>query len=127
MRTSLTAAAVALFVLAAPRPTLAYVVVRAPIYHPVAAVAVVAVATRPVYYAPPPPTVVVTQPAYAAPAPQPPPLTTQLPVNATMWTLPSGCNKVSAAEQAFFVCGPNWLKAYPGANGSTYYGVVAPP
>jgi hypothetical protein len=128
MRTCHFAAALALLGLAVPTPSAAWIAVRAPIYHPMAAVAVVAVATRPVYYAPPP-TVVVTQPVYTTPAPQPasPPLTTTLPVNTTMWTLPSGCNKVSAGEQTFFVCGPNWLKAYPGANGSTYYGVVAPP
>jgi hypothetical protein len=123
MRTSLFVAALALLGMAVPNHASAYVVVRAGVY--VRPVAVVAVA--PVYYAPPPTTVVVTSQAVPAPAPAPA-LTTQLPLNTTMWTLPSGCSKVSAANQAYFLCGPNWLKAYPGVNGTpSYYGVVAPP
>jgi len=127
MRTSLFAAALALLGLVIPAKAEAIVVVRArAFYHPVAVVAVAAAVTAPVYYAPPPTTVVVT----SQPAPQPaaPPLTTQLPLNTTMWSLPSGCNTVASGPQTFYICGQNWLKAYPGVNGSpTYYGVVAPP
>lgn len=125
MRTSLFAAALTLLGLAVPLEAEAFVVVRArAFYHPVAVVAVAAAVAAPVYY--PPTTVVVT----SQPAPQPaaPPLTTPLPLNTTMWSLPSGCNTVASGAQTFYICGPNWLKAYPGVNGSpTYYGVVAPP
>jgi hypothetical protein len=114
-----------LALLLTPAHAAAVVVVRA---RPVAAVAVVAVATRPVYVAPapvyyaPPPTVVVTAP----PAPPPPASTEKLPVNTTMWTLPSGCLTMSVGGQELFQCGPNYLKAYPSEKG-TYYAVVAPP
>jgi hypothetical protein len=121
MRTSQLAAtaALALAALAAPLDVQAWVVVR----HPVAVVGVVAVATHPVYVAPAPVVVV------AAPAPAPagaPPLTEKVPVNTTMWTLPSGCTPVSASGTSYFLCGPNWLRAVQSDKG-TYYAVVAPP
>jgi len=120
MRSSpLTAAALAVATLAVPTGATAWVVVR----HPVAVVGVVAVATHPVYVAPAP-VVVVAAPA-PTPAP-PPPLTEKLPVNTTMWTLPSGCTPVSASGASYFVCGPNWLRAVQSDKG-TYYAVVTPP
>jgi hypothetical protein len=110
-------AALALAALAAPLDVQAWVVVR----HPVAVVGVVAVATHPVYVAPAPVVVV------AAPAPAgAPPLTEKVPVNTTMWTLPSGCTPVSASGTSYFLCGPNWLRAVQSDKG-TYYAVVAPP
>ena len=113
MRTShLSAPVLALAILAVPAGTRAWVVVRA---RPV-----VVVPVAPVYVAPVP--VVVAAPAPAAP----PPLTDKLPVNTTMWTLPSGCTPVSASGASYFVCGQNWLKAIPSDKG-TYYAVVAPP
>jgi len=118
MRSSpLVAAALVVATLAVPTAATAWVVVR----HPVAVVGVVAVATHPVYVAPAP-VVVVAAPA-PAPAPQ---LTEKLPVNTTMWTLPSGCTPVSASGASYFVCGPNWLRAVQSDKG-TYYAVVAPP
>jgi hypothetical protein len=128
MRTIL-AAALALLGLAVPLQAGAWFVVRAPMfYHPVAAVAVAAAVTAPYYYAPPP-VYVAPQVTYTTPAPHSAPavITTKLPVNATMWTLPAGCSAVAAGSQTFHVCGPNWFKSYSGANGATYYGVVAPP
>jgi hypothetical protein len=115
MRTSHLAAALALAALAAPSEARAWVVVRA---RPVVVVPVapVYVAPVPVYVAP-------------APAPAPPPapaLVEKLPVNTTMWALPSGCTPVSSSGSNFFVCGPNWLKAIPSDKG-TYYAVVVPP
>jgi hypothetical protein len=62
----------------------------------------------------------------SAPAPAPPPSTTKLPVDTTMWTLPSGCLQVSKGGQTYHQCGPNWLKAYPSDKG-TYFGVVPEP
>jgi hypothetical protein len=94
-------AALALAALAAPLDVQAWVVVR----HPVAVVGVVAVAPAP---------------AGA------PPLTEKVPVNTTMWTLPSGCTPVSASGTSYFLCGPNWLRAVQSDKG-TYYAVVAPP
>jgi hypothetical protein len=115
-------AALLLAALFAPGPAAAVVVVRA---RPVAVVAVatrpVYVAPMPVYVAPPPTTVVVTSPPAA-----PPPVTEKLPVNTTMWTLPGGCLEMSVNGQALFQCGPNYLKAFPSDKG-TYYGVVPPP
>ena len=74
--------------------------------------------------APPPPP---PPPAMAAPSPAPPPpLTEKLPVNATMWTLPSGCTPVSAAGASYFVCGPKRLRAVQSDKG-TSYAVVTPP
>ncbi len=115
------AAALALALVALPGAAGAWVVVRAPVYYaprPVV-VAPVYVAPAPVYVAP--------QPVYVAPAPPPqPPPSAKLPIDTTMWTLPPGCLQVSVNEQAYFQCGPNWLKAYQ-SNQGTYYGVVAPP
>ncbi len=119
MRTRLAVAALALAGLFGPTAAAAIVVVRHPVYvHPVP---VVVVAPAPVYVAP--------APVYVAPAPAPPPppvLTEKLPLDTTMWTLPSGCTKVSSSGSNFFICGPNWLKAIPSDKG-TYYAVVAPP
>lgn len=119
MRSShLAAAFVALLSLATPGAA-AVVVVRHPVY----------VAPRPVVVvAPPPPTVVIVPavPAPPPPAPPPPPLTTTLPINTTMWVLPSGCMKVSVNGQVLYQCGPNWLKQLQSDKGP-YYAVVAPP
>jgi hypothetical protein len=107
------AAALALAALAVPLHASAWVVVRA---RPV-----VVVPVAPVYVAP--------APVYVAPAPAPPaapPLTEKVPVNTTMWTLPSGCTPVSASGKNYFLCGPNWLTAIKSDKG-TYYAVVAPP
>jgi hypothetical protein len=113
MRTSqLAAVPFVAALLTLPLVAMAWVVVR----HPVATVAVVSAATHPA-----PTTVVV-----AAPPAPPPTLTEKVPVNTTMWTLPSGCTPVSSSGNNYFVCGPNWLKAIPSDKG-TYYAVVAPP
>jgi hypothetical protein len=105
--------------LAAPLTADAYVVVR---FRPVVVVPIAPVYVAPAYAT----TTVYTQPA-PAPAPKPAPaLAEKLPVNTTMWTLPSGCTPVSSSGSNFFVCGPNWLKAIPSEKG-TYYAVVAPP
>jgi len=114
-------ATVVLAALAAPLAAEAVVVVRHPVYvHPrpvvVVAPAPVYVAPAPVYYAPPPP------PA----APAPPPATAQLPIDSTMWSLPSGCTKVSLNGETYFQCGPNLLKPLQSEKG-TYYAVVRPP
>jgi hypothetical protein len=124
MRTrTLAAAALAMATLAAPLAADAYVVVRV---RPVVVVPVAPVYVAPVYAT----TTVYTQPAPApapAPAPKPAPaLTEKVPVNTTMWTLPSGCTPVSSSGSNFFVCGPNWIKAIPSEKG-TYYAVVAAP
>jgi hypothetical protein len=122
MRTShLAAAAVVLTALAIPSGARAWVAVRAPVY--VRPMPVVVVAPAPVYVAP--------APVYVAPAPAPAPppapaLTEKLPLNTTMWALPSGCTPVSSSGASYYVCGPNWLKAIPSDKG-TYYAVVAPP
>jgi len=54
------------------------------------------------------------------------PLTEKLPINTTMWALPSGCTQVSSSGASFFVCGQNWLQAIQSDKG-TCYAVVAPP
>jgi hypothetical protein len=120
MRTSHLAISLAVAALVGPGAASAVVVVRHAVYvapHPV-----VVVAPVPVYVAPPPTTV------YVAPAPQapPPPLTSALPVNTTMWVLPSGCMKVAFSGQTFFQCGPNWLKPIQSDKGP-YYAVVPAP
>jgi hypothetical protein len=116
------AAALALAALAVPLHASAWVVVRA---RPVVVVPVapVYVAPAPVYVAPAP---VVVTPAPAPAPPAAPPLTERVPVNTTMWTLPSGCTPVSASGKSYFICGPNWLTAIKSDKG-TYYAVVAPP
>ncbi len=113
----LAVAALALSTLATPREARAWVVVRAgPVY----------VAPRPVVVVAPAPVVVVPAPAYAYPPPPPNPLTTQLPINTTMWALPPGCNAVSVAGQLYYQCGVNWMSPHMGPQG-TYYSVVPPP
>ena len=114
MRTSPLAVAGLLAALAVPPPAAAVVVVRhRP--HPVATV--VAVVTRPPPPTPPPP----------PSAPPPPPVTTPLPIDTTMWVLPSGCLKVSVKGEPLFQCGPSWLKQQVSDKGQAYYQVVPPP
>jgi len=112
--------AVALFLVALtfPGAAAAVVVVRHPVY----------VAPRPVVVvaAPPPTTVVVTTSSVPPPAPPPPALTAPVPVNTTMWVLPSGCMKVSVKGQALYQCGPNWLQQLQSDKGP-YYAVVPAP
>jgi hypothetical protein len=60
------------------------------------------------------------------PAAPPPPANAVLPVDSTMWTLPSGCTQVSLQGQTCFQCGPNLLKP-PQSEKGTYYAVVKPP
>jgi hypothetical protein len=101
-------------------PAAAVVVVRHPVYRPVApvvaAVVIVAVATKPPPATPPPPPT----------ATPPPPVTTPLPIDATMWQLPSGCLKVNASGETVYQCGPSWLKQQQSDKGP-YYQVVPPP
>lgn len=121
MRTTHLTAVFALGVLLTPLAADAVVVVRHAAYvHPHAVVVVPA----PVVVVAPAPVVVVATPA-PQPAP-PPPLTSALPVNTTMWVLPSGCMKVSLSGQTLFQCGPNWLKPIQSDKGA-YYAVVPPP
>lgn len=122
MRTPPATALLALAALAVPASTRAVVVVRHPVYHPRP---VVVVAPPPVVVAPPP-AVVVTTTTVPAPAPPPPPPTAVLPVNTTMWVLPSGCMKVSVDGQALYQCGPNWLRQLQSDKGP-YYAVVPAP
>jgi len=122
MRTSLFAAAALLAALNVPGTASAVVVVRHPVYHPhpvatVAAVAVVvAVVSKPPPSTPPPP----------PSAPPPPPVTTPLPIDSTMWVLPSGCLKLSVNGQTLYQCGPSWLQQQQCDKGP-YYQVVPPP
>jgi len=112
MRASLLALALALVL---PRPTAAWVVVRAPVYY----------APRPVYYAPPPVYVAPPPVVVAPPPPRPPaPLTTKLPMDTQLSELPSGCTSVSVKGESYQVCGPNWLK---GSDFGPYYVVVPAP
>ena len=103
-----------------PGPAAAVVVVRHPVYHPVATVAAVAVVVA-VVSKPPPPT-----PPPPPSAPPPPPVTTPLPIDATMWQLPSGCLKVNVNGETVYQCGPSWLKQQKSDQGP-YYQVVPPP
>ena len=97
----------------------AIVVVRHPVYRPVAVIATVAVVaavvSKPPKTPPPPPS-----------APPPPPVTTPLPVDSTMWVLPSGCLKISVKGEPLYQCGPSWLKQQQCDKGP-YYQVVPPP
>ena len=120
MRIRRLAAAVLLVGLANPGPAAAVVVVRHPVYHPVATVAavavVVAIVSKPPPSTPPPP----------PSAPPPPAVTTPLPIDATMWQLPSGCLKVSVSGQTYYQCGPSWMVQQTSDKGP-YYQVVPPP
>jgi hypothetical protein len=119
MRTRHLIVACILAAMAARGTARAIVVVRHPVYHPVATVAavavVVAVVSKPPKTPPPPPT-----------APPPPPVTTPLPMDSTMWVLPSGCLKISVKGEPFYQCGPSWLKQQQCDQGP-YYQVVPPP
>ena len=97
----------------------AVIVVRHPVYRPVATIATVAVVAAVVSKPPatphPPPS-----------APPPPPVTTPLPMDSTMWVLPSGCLKISVKGEPLYQCGPSWLKQQQCDKGP-YYQVVPPP
>ena len=97
----------------------AVVVVRHPVYHPVATIATVAVVaavvSKPPATPPPPPT-----------AQRPPAVTTPLPMDSTMWVLPSGCLKIALKGEPLYQCGPSWLKQQQSDQGP-YYQVVPPP
>ncbi len=97
----------------------AVIVVRHPVYHPVATIATVAVVaavvSKPPATPPPPPS-----------APRPPAVTTPLPMDATMWVLPSGCLKIALKGEPLYQCGPSWLKPQQSDQGP-YYQVVPPP
>jgi hypothetical protein len=105
--------------LAGPGTASAVFVVRHPVYHPVAVIATVAVVAavvaKPPPTPPPPPT-----------APPPPPVTTALPIDSTMWVLPSGCLKISVKGEPLYQCGPSWLKQQQSDQGP-YDQVVPPP
>ena len=120
MRTRSVAIAVLLAILINASPTAAVVVVRHPVYHPVATVAavavVVAIVSKPPPSTPPPP----------PSAPPPPPVTTPLPIDSTMWVLPSGCLKMSVNGETYYQCGPSWLTQQKCDQGP-YYQVVPPP
>jgi hypothetical protein len=51
---------------------------------------------------------------------------TPLPVDATMWVLPSGCLRLSVKGETLYQCGPSWLKQQQSDRGP-YYQVVPPP
>jgi hypothetical protein len=108
-----------LVALAVPGTASAIVVVRHPVYRPVAVIATVAVVAAVVSKPPstphPPPT-----------APPPPAVTTPLPMDSTMWVLPSGCLKISVKGEPLYQCGPSWLKQQQCDQGP-YYQVVPPP
>jgi hypothetical protein len=112
---------VALFLaaMAVPGTASAIIVVRHPVYHPVATIATVAVVaaivSKPPAIPPPPPS--------AAP---PPAVTSPLPMDSTMWVLPSGCLKISVNGEPIYQCGPSWLKQQQSDRGP-YYQVVPPP
>jgi hypothetical protein len=121
MRARFLAFAVLLAALTRPGSSEAVVVVRHPVYRPVATVAavavVVAVATKPPPSTPPPP----------PSAPPPPAVTSPLPIDATMWQRPSGCLKVTVEGETLYQCGPSWLKPQKSDKGEEYYQVVPPP
>ena len=121
MRTRTLALASILSIPAVSGSASAVVVVRHPVYHPVATVAAVAVVVA-VVSKPPPPT-----PPPPPSAPPPPPVTTPLPIDATMWQLPSGCLKVNVNGETVYQCGPSWLKQQRTDKGQTYYQAVLPP
>ena len=97
----------------------AVIVVRHPVYRPVATIATVAVVaavvSKPPATPPPPPS-----------APRPPAVTNPLPMDSTMWVLPSGCLKIALKGEPLYQCGPSWLKQQQSDQGP-YYQVVPPP
>jgi len=97
----------------------AVIVVRHPVYHPIATIATVAVVaavvSKPPATPPPPPS-----------APRPPAVTNPLPMDSTMWQLPSGCLKIAVQGEPVYQCGPSWLKQQQSDQGP-YYQVVPPP
>jgi hypothetical protein len=119
MRTNPLAVAGLLVALAGNHTASAVVVVRHPVFHPVATVATVAIVAaivaKPPASPPPPPA-----------APRPPAVTSPLPIDSTMWVLPSGCLKMSVKGEVLYQCGPSWLKQQQCDQGP-YYQVVAPP
>jgi hypothetical protein len=119
MRASPLVVACILTAMAAPDTARAVVVVRHPVYHPVATIATVAVVaavvSKPPATPPPPPS-----------APPPPMVTMPLPMDSTMWQLPSGCLRLSVSGQTLYQCGPSWLKQQQSDRGP-YYQVVQPP
>ena len=120
MRTGLLAIVALLATLIGAVPAAAVVVVRHPVYHPVATVAAVvvvaAIVSKPPPSTPPPPPT----------APPPPAVTTPLPIDATMWQLPSGCLKIVVSGTTYYQCGPSWLVPQQSDKGP-YYQVVPPP
>jgi hypothetical protein len=119
MRINRLAFAALLVSITLPEISLAVVVVRHPVYRPVATAVVVAavvvVATRPPPSTPPPPS-----------APRPPAVTSPLPIDSTMWQLPSGCLKLSVSGETYYQCGPSWLKPQQSDRGPYYQVVPAP-
>jgi hypothetical protein len=119
MRARPLAVAALLAALAGQGTASAVVVVRHPVYHPVATIAtiavVAAVVSKPPATPPPPPT-----------APRPPAVTNPLPMDSTMWVLPSGCLKIALKGEPLYQCGPSWLKQQQSDQGP-YYQVVPPP
>ena len=121
MRTGLLALVALLATLIGPAPAAAVVVVRHPVYHPVyhpvaAVVVVAAIVSKPPPSTPPPP----------PSAPPPPPVTAPLPIDATMWQLPSGCLKIVVSGATYYQCGPSWLAPQQCDKGP-YDQVVPPP
>jgi hypothetical protein len=53
-------------------------------------------------------------------------VTTALPIDATMWQLPSGCLKMVVNGQTYYQCGPSWMVPQTCDKGP-YYQVVPPP
>jgi hypothetical protein len=105
--------------MAVPSTASAVIVVRHPVYHPVATIATVAVVAA----------VVSKPPATPHPPPSaspPPAVTSPLPLDSTMWVLPSGCLKISVNGEPMYQCGPSWLKQQQSSAGP-YYQVVPPP
>ena len=120
MRTNTLIAAALVATLTIPAAAEAVVVVRRgfrPVATAVVVTAVVVIATRPPPATPPPP----------PNAPPPPAVTTPLPIDSTMWVLPSGCLKMSVKGEPHYQCGPSWLKPQVSDKGQAYYQVVPPP
>jgi hypothetical protein len=120
MRINPLVVAALLATVAVPKIALAVVVVRHPVYRPVATAVVVAavvvIATKPPPSTPPPP----------PSAPPLPPVTVPLPIDSTMWQLPTGCLKLSVSGEIYYQCGPSWLMPRQSDKGA-YYQVVPPP